>query len=186
MRKTTAYVTSILSLTLGGGSLLGFMVFLYAGPLNLIDLGLEGHQVLLFDAGISLLFFAQHSIMIRQSFRRFAERFIPEVYGSALYSISSGVVLAAVIVLWQGSETSDSIRRGAFPNCAPGGLFPVHNGILSGCPHVEAFRRFWCCQDQERPEKKTTPGNALCRGRGVQNSSPPLVLSEPDGNLGLS
>ena len=101
-------------MALGGGSLLGFMVFLYAGPLNLIDLGLEGHQILFFDAGISLLFFAQHSIMIRQSFRRFAERFIPEVYGSALYSISSGAVLAAVIVLWQGSDTMLASAEGTF------------------------------------------------------------------------
>ena len=114
MRKTTAYVTAILSLALGGSSLLGFMIFLYAGPLNLIDLGLEGHQILFFDAGISLLFFAQHSIMIRQSFRRFAERFIPEVYGSVLYSISSGAVLAAVIVLWQGSDTMLASAEGTF------------------------------------------------------------------------
>jgi methanethiol S-methyltransferase len=112
MRKTMAYVTSILSLALGGGSLLGFMIFLYAGPLNLIDLGLEGRQILMFDVGISLLFFAQHSIMIRQSFRRFAERFIPDVYGSALYSISSGLVLTALIVLWQGSETTIASAEG--------------------------------------------------------------------------
>lgn len=112
--KTRAYVSAVLSLALGAGSLLGFMVFLYNGPFNLFSLVLEKHQLLLFDTVLSLLFFAQHSIMIRQFFRRFAVRLIPEAYGSALYSISSGAVLAAVIVLWQGSETVIISAEGTF------------------------------------------------------------------------
>ena len=142
MRKTTAYVTSILSLALGGGSLLGFMVFLYAGPLNLIDLGLEGHQVLVFDAGISLLFFAQHTIMIRQSFRRLAERFIPEAYGSAVYSISSGAALAAVIILWQGSETVIASAEGPFRIVLRVAFFLSMMGffwVFRTMKHIDAF-----------------------------------------------
>jgi len=72
--------------------------------MNLVDLGLKEHQILLFDAGISFLLFAQHSLMIRQSFRRFMERFIPESYNNAIYSVSSGIVLAVVLFLWQSSE----------------------------------------------------------------------------------
>lgn len=112
--STAAYITAVLSWVLGAGSLLGFMAFLYTGPFNLVNLRLEEHQILLFDAGLSVLFFAQHSIMIRQPFRRLMGRFIPEAYGSALYSISSGAVLAAVIVLWQGSETMIASADGAF------------------------------------------------------------------------
>lgn len=113
-RSTVAYITAVLSWVLGAGSLLGFMAFLYAGPFNLVNLRLEEHQILLFDAGLSVLFFSQHSIMIRKSFRRLMGCFVPEAYSGAFYSISSGAVLAAVIILWQGSETMIASAEGTF------------------------------------------------------------------------
>lgn len=142
MRKTVAYTIATLSWVLGSGSLLGFMIFLYAGPLNLVNLRLEEHQALLFDAGLSVLFFAQHSIMIRQSFRRLTGRFIPEAYGSALYSISSGAVLAAGIILWQGSETMIASAEGAFRIALRAAFFLSMAGfflVFRTMKHIDAF-----------------------------------------------
>lgn len=119
-----------------------FMSFLYSGPLNLIDLGLKEHQILLFDAGISLLFFAQHSLMIRQSFRRFVERFIPESYSSAIYSVSSGIVLAAVLFLWQGSETKIASAEGILRIILQTTFFLSMVGffwVFSTLKHIDAF-----------------------------------------------
>ena len=88
---------------LGGMSLFVFMIFLFVGSLNLVDMHLNESRLLLFDVGISLFFFIQHSGMIRKSFRRWLGRFIPEEYTGAIYAIASGIVLLLVILLWQTS-----------------------------------------------------------------------------------
>lgn len=101
MRKPVAYIVIGLAGLLGGGSLIAFMIFLYTGALNLVDAGLAENQVLWLDAGLSLAFFIQHSVMIRKAFRRWLNKFIPEVYNEALYAIASGAVLLMVVILWQ-------------------------------------------------------------------------------------
>jgi protein-S-isoprenylcysteine O-methyltransferase Ste14 len=88
---------------LGGLSLLLFIIFLFVGSLNLLDMHLDESGVLWFDAGLSLLFFIQHSGMIRKWFRNRLGRFIPEEYTGAIYAIASGIVLLLVILLWQTS-----------------------------------------------------------------------------------
>jgi len=87
----------------GGMSLLIFMIFLFVGSLSLLDMHLDESGVLWLDAGLSLLFFIQHSGMIRKPFRRWLARFIPEEYTGAIYAIASGIVLLLVILLWQTS-----------------------------------------------------------------------------------
>ena len=88
---------------LGGMSLLVFMIFLFVGSLNLFDMHLDESEILWFDAGLSFLFFIQHSGMIRKPFHRWLARFISEEYAGAIYSIASGIVLLLVILLWQTS-----------------------------------------------------------------------------------
>ena len=103
MSKYTAYIMIGLARILGGMSLLVFMIFLFVGSLNLLDMRLDESGVLWFDAGLSLLFFIQHSGMIRKPFHRWLPRFIPEEYAGAIYAIASGIVLLLVILLWQTS-----------------------------------------------------------------------------------
>jgi protein-S-isoprenylcysteine O-methyltransferase Ste14 len=142
MRNTVAYIIIALSYALGAGSLFMFMIFLYAGPMNLVDLGLKEHQILLFDAGISFLFFAQHSLMIRQSFRRFMERFIPESYSNAIYSVSSGMVLAVVLFLWQSSEIKIAAAEGILRIILEAIFFLCMAGffwVFRTLKHIDAF-----------------------------------------------
>jgi protein-S-isoprenylcysteine O-methyltransferase Ste14 len=103
MSKYTAYLMIALARILGGMSLLIFIIFLLVGSLNLLDMHLDESKVLWFDAGLSLLFFIQHSGMIRKPFHRWLARFISEEYPGAIYAIASGIVLLLVILLWQTS-----------------------------------------------------------------------------------
>jgi protein-S-isoprenylcysteine O-methyltransferase Ste14 len=112
MSTRGAYLVVSISYCIGGGSLIAFAVFLYIGSFNLVGLGLDENSVLLFDAGLSVLFFIQHSFMIRRSFRRMVVRFIPEEYYSALYAVVSGMVLLAVVVLWQESDRTFALFEG--------------------------------------------------------------------------
>jgi protein-S-isoprenylcysteine O-methyltransferase Ste14 len=59
----------------------------------------------LLDGGLSILFFLQHSGMVRTPFRAWHSKSIPTHYGSAIYAIASGTLLIAVLLLWQSSHT---------------------------------------------------------------------------------
>src|SRR5512143_3049089 len=107
MRRFTDYLVLCLAGFFGLGSLALFILFLFAGSLNLTELGLDQRGILWLDAGLSLAFFLQHSIMVRKSFRLWLDRFFPEEYDRALYAIASGAVLLMVIFLWQ--ETSQTL-----------------------------------------------------------------------------
>jgi methanethiol S-methyltransferase len=103
MNKYAAYIMISLARILGGLSLLVFMIYLFVGSLNLLNLHLDENGVLWLDAALSLLFFIQHSGMIRKLFRRWLARFISEEYTGAIYTIASGIMLLLVILLWQTS-----------------------------------------------------------------------------------
>ena len=104
MSKYGTYFILIMSYLIGGGSLIAFAVFLYIGSFNIMPLGLDKNSALLFNTVLSVLFFAQHSGMVRRSFRHGMERFIPEEYSSAFYTIVSGIVLLMVLAFWQRSQ----------------------------------------------------------------------------------
>jgi protein-S-isoprenylcysteine O-methyltransferase Ste14 len=96
-------------LAIGLSSLFGvcpiilFTIFLYEGPFGFVDLGLGDLSVLFWDALLSVLFFGQHSTMIRRSFRNRLASMVPPQYHGAFYSVTSGMVLLMVVLLWQES-----------------------------------------------------------------------------------
>ncbi len=104
MNRYADYIMIGLARILGGVSLLVLTIFLFMGPLNLLDMHLDESRLLLFDAGLSLLFFIQHSGMIRKPFRRWLAGFTPQEYAGAIYTTASGIVLLLVILLWQTSS----------------------------------------------------------------------------------
>ena len=99
-------VMVVLVWVFGAGSLALFAVFLWAGNLPIVDLGLGKVLLLVWNTALCLVFFLQHSIMVRRSVRARLGRFIPEYCYGAVYTISSGVALLAVVGLWQASTTN--------------------------------------------------------------------------------
>jgi len=112
--RFTAYMMIWLSLLLGAGSLIAFLVFLLAGSPELLNLNFQGNEVLWWDTGLCFVFFFQHSGMVRKSFRQRLARSLPAEYEGAVYAIASGIALLVLMVLWQKS---------ASPLMAPGGVF---------------------------------------------------------------
>ena len=101
--KFASYVMLILSYLIGAVSMLVWMVFLFHGSLNLVNLGLGEIAGLGLNGSLSLAFFIQHSVMLRRSFRRWLAKFIRAEYHGALFTIASGVVLLILVVFWQKS-----------------------------------------------------------------------------------
>ena len=102
------------AIVIGGGSLILFGGFLFAGPLPIIKLTTSDKTALMINGGLSLLFFMQHSLMIRQSFKKKTIRLIPEAYFSAVYAIASGIALTLVILCWQKTVYSFGDAPGIF------------------------------------------------------------------------
>ena len=89
-----------LAVVFGGGSVL---LLAAGGSHAFTDFRWSERDLLLWDAFISLLFFVQHSGMVRKPFRAWLGRSVPQDYHGALYSVASGITLTLVVVLWQRS-----------------------------------------------------------------------------------
>jgi protein-S-isoprenylcysteine O-methyltransferase Ste14 len=94
-----------MAILIGGGSLLLFGVFLVLGPIAVVHFHASEHQALLWDGLLSILFFIQHSGMVRTSFRTRLTPIVPPPYHPATYAIASGIALTGVVLLWQPSQT---------------------------------------------------------------------------------
>ncbi|MBF0118413.1 MAG: isoprenylcysteine carboxylmethyltransferase family protein [Desulfobacterales bacterium] len=110
----TAYIIIYMSLFFGITSLLVFSAFLLVNPQSIVDIGLSETGKIFFNTFLSLLFFLQHSIMIRNSFRKKAETFFNPVYYNAFFSIASGIVLLITILFWQKSSLSLATTTGIY------------------------------------------------------------------------
>lgn len=107
-----AIVIMALTLIAGAGSLLLFIGF----PIGLwgaVPMRLTESEALWWDAFLSLVFFAQHSGMIRRPARERLSRIVPAEYQRAVYTIVSGITLAGVVLLWQPS-TNHILVLGGF------------------------------------------------------------------------
>ena len=101
--RFASYVMLILTYLVGTVSMLFWMVFLFHGSLNLVNLGLGEIAGFGLNGSLSLAFFIQHSVMLRKSFRRWLAKFIRAEYHGALFTIASGVVLLILVAFWQKS-----------------------------------------------------------------------------------
>ncbi len=96
-----------LSVLIGGGSMIYFLFFLIFGTTLSIPVGMNSKSALMLDFGLSLMFFFQHSIMVRTKFKTILKKTIPEVMIPAFYSIVSGITLTCAVLFWQ--ETGQPI-----------------------------------------------------------------------------
>lgn len=166
LENIIAKVIAYTALVLGAGSLLWFGLFLYAGSFSVFDLGLGFSGALWMNAGLSGLFFAQHSIMLRKQFRARVMKIMPKSYFGAFFGISSAAALLVVLFFWQ--ETSYMVFT------AEGGyrvLFRlVFLASLAGFAWgVYALRSF------DSSGAKTLLNHAA----GRQPESPPLTIQGP-------
>lgn len=87
------------------GALSGFMflAFLFTGSYTLIDFKLGVAVSSLVNVFLSVIFFLQHSVMVRKGVKERLKTLIPESHYKAFYALSSIVVLLAVLIFWQKS-----------------------------------------------------------------------------------
>ncbi len=100
-QKPVAFLLVAAAYVLGGGGMLAWLVFLLVGPLIPLDAGLSIAGRLLLDTILCLLFFFQHSFMIRRGFRLRLTRMVRAEFHGVLYAAASGSCLLILTSLWQ-------------------------------------------------------------------------------------
>ncbi len=100
-QKPGAFLLAAAAYVLGGGGMLAWLAFLVLGPQVPLSTGLGMAGRLLLDALLCLLFFTQHSIMVRRGFRLWLTRTVRADFHGALYAAASGTFLLLLSVLWQ-------------------------------------------------------------------------------------
>jgi hypothetical protein len=96
--RVADYSVMGLAVVLGGGSLL---LFGLTGRTTLVRMGLSPAAALWWDGLLSLVFFAQHSVMVRRPVRARLAAVVPPRYDGAFYAITSGAALTFFVVLYQ-------------------------------------------------------------------------------------
>lgn len=120
-------------------SMLVFVVFIFRGPLNLVETNLQPSGWLIRDTLLSFLFFIQHSGMIRRSFRTWLTRRIPDEYNGAVFTVASSLALALVVVFWQSSGPPLFSLSGPLRWLARGVFFTGMAGIGWGFWSLKGF-----------------------------------------------
>ena len=166
MLKIRAYVIVLAANFFGGMSLLLLGVFLLLGPIWGIDLGLSTVRALGFDGVLCLMFFVQHSGMVRKSFQRQLETIIPGYYHGAIYAIASGVVLLGLLLFWQPTNltlvSAHAPLRWLLRGCYFGGIL----GFVWGVHSLGSFDGFG-----------TRPITAAIHGKTLK--APPFTIRGP-------
>jgi len=100
-KKPGAMTLVAAAYVLGGGGMLAWLVFLVLGPLFTVPMSLSTPGRLLVDTFLCLLFFVQHSFMVRRRFRVWLTRTVRADFHGALYASASGSCLLLLIAFWQ-------------------------------------------------------------------------------------
>ncbi|HSB69032.1 MAG TPA: isoprenylcysteine carboxylmethyltransferase family protein [Candidatus Methylomirabilis sp.] len=160
MKRLGPFLMGFLTVGIGGGSLVLFAYFLRFGTPSALD-SVHSHAArLAWDALLCLMFFLQHSGMVRRGAKERIAKRVPAIYVPALYSIASGTALVALVLLWQPSNQF---------------LFRLHGPArwLSGCLAVLAIAGFaWGAHSL----RGCDPFGILPLKADVRGASPPLPV----------
>lgn len=94
----------MLAAAVGGRvSMLAFVIFIFSGPFDVSIVQLQSGRWWVWDTLLSLLFFFQHSAMLRNSVKIQMAKWVPPYCIGAAFTLVSSVVLGLMMVFWQSS-----------------------------------------------------------------------------------
>ncbi len=142
LKNSIAYTVLVVANVLGGASLLLFGLFLFGVSFTLLDLWQSEAAILAWNGLLCLLFFAQHSGMVRKAFRRRLAAWVPEYYHGVLYTVASAAVLIVLVLFWQRSATNLISLQGAARWLMQGAFFASLLGMVWGMLALRGFDVF--------------------------------------------
>jgi protein-S-isoprenylcysteine O-methyltransferase Ste14 len=132
MKNLAAYSLVVVASVVGSFSLLLFGLFLLGESFTIVESGYSMPGVLVWNALLCLLFFVQHSVMIRKTFRRRLTTVVPHRLQGVLYTLASGAVLMILVLFWQDSRQTIFSLQGITRWFAYGIFFACLFGMIWG------------------------------------------------------
>lgn len=142
LKNFVVYLVLVITSLVGSFSLLLFGFFVFGFSFNVVELGFSRTGVLAWNSLLCLLFFFQHSIMVRKGFRHWLSAYIPPQFHGALYTTASGVVLIVLVLFWQNSEQMLVSLQGIYRWVAYGVFFASLVGMMWGMRALHSFDVF--------------------------------------------
>lgn len=142
LKKIAAYALLLLAALAGQTSLILLGVFLYFGGLDIVMLNFGDMGALLLDAGLCLVFFAQHSLMVRKRYRKWLAAHVRMEFHAALYTIASAMALILLVTVWQKSSVIMMWSEGAGFWLFRGAYFLSIAGLVWGNLALGSFDSF--------------------------------------------
>lgn len=143
------FIIHIASL-IGTASLLLFTAYLYHGPFHIFRLHFSEAEVLFWNSALSLVFFLQHSIMIRKGFRRKLQHMIPSRFHDVLFTIVSGILLMGITLGFQPSSVVLVELEGIWRTSARVVFIAAVLGFLWSYKSLQSFDPFGAASLKER------------------------------------
>ena len=84
-RTTRDYLLIVITGALGNLSLLMMLVFIFNGSLDMVKLNVGQISAFLINSFLSIAFFVQHSLMVRESFKRWSNPIIEGKYNGVVF-----------------------------------------------------------------------------------------------------
>jgi len=160
------YLFAGLTALAGAGSLVIFVRFLSDTELGWFELGMSPVVALAWDALLCLIFFVQHSGMVRRSFRRWLESWLPGYLHGVLYTFASAAALLLLCVLWQPADPIPVILNAPVREVLRGVSLLAILGFLWAVVSLGGFDAFGT-------------GAFLARVRGEDPTAPRLTVKGP-------
>lgn len=104
MYNRLCYLILIITVIIGICSLLLFWLFLFGCSFTVVKLDYNNIGLLAWDFLLCLIFFVQHSVMVRKSFRSKLTTIVPKRFHGAIYTVASGISLLILVLFWQNFE----------------------------------------------------------------------------------
>lgn len=142
LRNLAAYSILFVTSVVGSSSLLLFGFFLFGTSFTIIEPGYGSIGVLAWDSLLCLLFFVQHSVMIRKAFRQRLATIVPLHLQGALYTVASGAVLIILVLFWQSSQQTLISLEGLSRWVAQGIFFASLMGMIWAMRALRSFDTF--------------------------------------------
>ncbi len=142
LNNFVAYLVLVFASMIGGFSLLLFGFFLFGYSFSVVELEFSRTGVLAWNSLLCLLFFVQHSTMVRKSFRNRLNPIIPAQFHGVLYTTASGVVLICLVLFWQNSGQTLVSLDGVSRWAAHGIFFVSLVGMMWAMRALRSFDTF--------------------------------------------
>jgi methanethiol S-methyltransferase len=171
-RTTSWWATASVYLFAGLTTLAGmvsfgvFGRFLSEGKLGWIDLGMSTAVALTWDTVLCLIFFVQHSGMVRRSFREWLAHWVPAYLHGAVYTLASAIALVFLCVLWQPTSATRLVLDGTARDVLRGVSLLAVLGFVWAFVSLGGFDAFGT-------------GAILARFRGSNPAPPQLAVKGP-------